>query len=412
MVKYENFKNVMVLTRCLQYLCDNRLRRHHLLTLSRCIPIFLKEIEMKIKYQKTNVPIESIIDLSTIFSKHLDIPNFLFAQIVERIDDVKIDQENRLRIRRLLEILKVRLKNQYTYNTFIGGNAHIEYNYKWTPDTIQLIRVLLYKFRETNLVSYHILASNILEDQQLLNKILVTKKDRKVHIGFLMKQLGAYIHSQQEIDIFLFKPLIKIISHNLDILDEEEVLNLYQSMVGHLEKGQEQYSNMNSIIPLFSYLCQGVKQLAQHKLERNLLMKRNFLYKKCTIFNGEVIMPLVLRRKNLLVDEVEYDSSIRQTFNANIFSSELKNFEYIPEIIDHLDYTLTPETIETIKMILERTCRRWKGLQLSTNLLILNKRGVRYSHLFFSFSLMKWSERCSPTCSPWLTTTSRTPITI
>lgn len=196
--------------------------------LRKLMPELLKAIQRKIEQSMSKISVQHIIDLATIFARHLTIPNFLFKELINKIDDIQINQQNKLRIRRLVDILCIRLKKSYTYSSFM--HQEIEYNCKWTRDSIQLLQVLLAKFRDSNLISFHLLSSHILENQDLSLKILPTSGLRRVHVTFLLKQLSQYLatfplvtvqgsgvaQTTEITPIFKFLPMLKILSYTLE----------------------------------------------------------------------------------------------------------------------------------------------------------------------------------------------------
>lgn len=109
-IRWHNFHSLLLLTRCLQYFCDNRLPRYNIIFLKKSIPDLLKAIQHKIENDRERITIYNVIDLATIFARHLAIPNFLFQDLIHKMDSLKVNSYNRLRIRRLVDILCIRLK--------------------------------------------------------------------------------------------------------------------------------------------------------------------------------------------------------------------------------------------------------------------------------------------------------------
>ena len=67
---------------------------------------------------------------------------------------------------------------KYTFNIYLN-NTSVEFNDKLTTHTLELLRKLIIKFKETNLLSYVLLNIQISTNRNLLESIYPNQKERK-----------------------------------------------------------------------------------------------------------------------------------------------------------------------------------------------------------------------------------------
>jgi len=365
------FQELKMLTSILQYFCENQLNRPKMYAIKKRVDELLSCIQYSVK-KDPSCPILDVLTLSSIFTKYLSVPNFLFDVLIDRQKEIEINQANKFKIKNLVEVLLSRLNHSYTYHSFLGKDT--EFNRKWTDNTLELMSIFLDKFRKSKYISYQMMAADIISHQALFEDVFPDKAARTTCLRHLIKQMSSYITVSKSKDYRQFFQILKATSLNIEDTKPGVSLNLLISILDMIEESLQKPQGINKLVPFFYYIILATKNAGiVFSDKRNVIAEINVRAKE--IFVKYLIPPLV-QKGGVAVYQITYEKSVQQYFNRNILSSELKDLEHLPEILIDLKIKVTEKMGPKLTSLFIKVCSTWKGRQFLKNILVLNQLQV------------------------------------
>lgn len=101
------------------------------------------------------------------------------------VDDLVANNENRAKLSKFVTRLLEKFEPKYTFNTYLT-NPELEFNDKFTDYSVEILRKLIQKFKEPNLLSYVMLNIQITSNRHLLEILYPNQKERKGKFLFLL----------------------------------------------------------------------------------------------------------------------------------------------------------------------------------------------------------------------------------
>ncbi len=99
------------------------------------------------------------------------------------IDELVANNENRNKLGKFVTKLLEKFEPKFTFNTYLT-NPELEFNDKFTDYSVEILRKLIQKFKEPNLLSYVMLNIQIASNRSLLEILYSNQKERKGNQSF------------------------------------------------------------------------------------------------------------------------------------------------------------------------------------------------------------------------------------
>lgn len=355
--------------RCIQYFAEHNASRYEIIKLKERIPILLQAIEQH-EYISTMYPGE-LMELCTIFINHLKIPDFLFSKLAERIHEVDIDKVKKKILETFISSLMDRHKEVYMYNFY--NIDEFDYNNKWTKDTLEVLRHLLTKLSKSKYSSRILHAMTIASHPGILKDLVPKESVRKQLIEHLISCMNAILtRVSSSFKLDYVKETIKVMGN--DKLEDKlgDSVNPFIERVNFAVRVFIQQSpDSPEVYEYLYYLLKAIDNCRDSD-KSVLYVQKNQI---ATIFK-DYVMPNIMSKCQTLVQEIMFDTEVKQQFNPNVYMSDYAETQYIPMIITLLDHKLEPRVKSNLTALFERTSKRWSGKLLLENMLFLQKHEV------------------------------------
>lgn len=129
---------------------------------------------------------EKVTDLfmiSSIFNPYLNKPNFLFKKILENKAHIMVNKENSKIILEFVNGLLKKFEKKYTFFSFLNIGAE-DYVDTIGIDTIQIMAILLKKFKALNSSIFNILSIDILLFEEFRTGCFENLEEKKGYKNF------------------------------------------------------------------------------------------------------------------------------------------------------------------------------------------------------------------------------------
>jgi len=353
--------------RTIQYLADQKLERRQIKRIKHEIPQLLAAIENHPK--KETLSDDELFDVATIFINYLNVPDFLFKRISSRLDEIDIDKLHRKTLKRFVSTLLKRHEIKYSYSIY--DTDDYDFNNKWTPNTLEVIKKILAKTRKGKAVSQHLIALSIISQRHLMLEILPDLTQRKSVIDSTLRQFLVLVNNNQiPLRAFDVCELLQIMAESSEELTQRVKLVSAErgySIVMHYMKTSP---NNPEVLMHLHYLTKALCLFKQQREGIPADVADSMLQNIKSVFIQQVL-PNLLAKCQSLVLEVTYDKEIKQHFNPNVYLSDFAMTEFLPGILERLKVTLTATITSRLLPLFERTSRRWAFTLLYENMLFL-----------------------------------------
>ena len=201
-----------------------------------------------------------------------------------------MNSKNRIIISNFVNAVLDRFQTKYEYNIFL--EPEYLYNGVWTKPSLNLLRNLLHCFKETNLISFHIMNCKILSNRELLLHLLPNLIKRQKYLGDVIKPLLVFLGNSKVVSNFdSYAPILKTIYESKDDLSESilklSIEKIYHVMIQTIRKS----SNINNELPYIYYFASILDRFSKDdKMEEetdstssnqdSILKKKHFTIRK------------------------------------------------------------------------------------------------------------------------------------
>jgi hypothetical protein len=309
------------------------------------------------------------------------------------MDNVKMSSKNRVVIKNFVDTLLKRFETKYEYNNFL--NQEYLYNGVWTTPCLNLLRKLLTCFKETNLISFHIMNCKILSNHELLVSLIPNLAKRQKYLEEFMRPLLVFLGNSKGVSNFEnYAPILKTVYESKDDLPASTlklaVEKIYHVMIQTIRKS----SNINNQLPYVYYFSAILQDLNSDEkvapggpgLGSTSIEKKQHatIRKNLKSLIMQEILPKVFENGKFLISQVIYEKNIVQRFNDNVFHSEFRNIEYLPMILQYGQIPCTKEIKRKLVPLLIRTSKKWNGTILIQNLIFLHEEQLEVPEIYYN----------------------------
>ena len=380
-LRSERFENLVMALRCIQFFAEHNASRYEIKKLKDRIPTLLEAIESS--EFLNNINLGELMEISTIFINHLKIPDFLFSNLVKKLETSDLEKVKRKILKNFIESLMDRHQEFYVYNQF--NIDEFDYNNKWTKDTLEVLRILLSKLSKSRFSSNILLALRIASHPEILHDITPKEATRKQLVEHLIISMNTIISRiSGSFRLEYTKESLKVLALFPGEHGVSEAVIPFLERIGFAVRVYiQQAPESAEVLEYLYYLLKAIDKVnSEDKLSLQAL--RSQLQ---TLFR-DTILPKVISKCQNLVHEIMFDNEVKQHFNPNIYLSDYAQVELLPSIISLLNTKLEPRVTSNLISLFERTSKRWAGEILFTNLLFLQKHKVL-------IQLPRWTQRPS-----------------
>lgn len=356
--------------------------RKQITTLKFRIPILFKSIESHSEINK--MPVGDLLELATVFLQFLNIPDFLFNRLIDRIESSPIESINKKTLRKFVTTLMNRHEIRYTYDVF--NTDEFDYNSKWTNSTLELLRRLIVKIKKSTSLTLQLLGLAIVANKELLHALIPILSQRVGYLDGVMKSFLAYLTNANKHPGFSnLKDLLSVIATEGQHLNSSQTVVILDKLFTLvLNQVQAAPLSSESIVHIAEYLAAVVEVNKSIGLTPNNKNVIEGILRSLNKLFVHSVLPGIISKCNTLILEVTYDKEVKQRFNPNIYNSDFAGMEHLPMILSNLKVELDANLKQSLQPIFERTCKRWSGVELIQNINYLSSHSLLNSNICLS----------------------------
>ena len=171
-------KNILLIARTLSHFIENHLAEHRKQYIEKRTLYVLNLIEKSIEVLDEKPNIIDLFEISSLIIPMLNTPDYLFKKILSSLDNFTATNDNKPKIIKFVNKLLEKMEPKYTFNIYLKV-GDLEFNDKMTEHMLEIMKKLIYKFKESNLLSYVLLNTQIASHRNLVEAIYTSPAERK-----------------------------------------------------------------------------------------------------------------------------------------------------------------------------------------------------------------------------------------